>query len=261
MCETPQTHSVVVCAGLCDHTATTQIKTTQIGDTMAKTKQFSAKLKSTQTILNIKHLRNKIRQELPFDQTIQSSSPSSLTEMPSASRLLGQTKENDGSQMELCGVPITYAKLSFYNPERQTIKVNLDFRTDATEDNAFNRVRFDCSARLSNFTNHMRTPLGEEFYTDCVTEVQSQWITHSRRTQWLGKGRQRHRKKKTAILSGCAMYVTINERKQLEGVMCVEDWVWRFEATDFDNAHDRFCAHAEHRRDIGYADPKEKWWQ
>lgn len=227
---------------------------------MAKTKEFSAKLKSTQTILNIKHLRNKIKQELPFDPAIISPS-ASFTEMPEASRLLAKTKENSGSQMELCGVPITYAKLSFYTPERQTIKVNLDFRTEQTDDDHFNRVRFDCSARLSNFTNHLRTPLGEAFYTPEVDQIQSNWLLHSRQTQWLGKGRQRHRVKKTEILPGCAAYVTINQRNQLEGELCVEDWCWRFEATDFDNAHNRFCAHAEYRRDIGYADPKQRWWR
>jgi len=232
-----------------------------IGEEMTKKiKQFQARLKPAQTILKILNERDNNKKVLLEPRNIGSKTP---FQMPSASRLLASNaEENCGSQMELSGVPITYVKLSFYTPDKQTLKVNMDFRTEQTPDNLFNQIRFDCSQRISDFVNPKRTPQLNLAPYPQYDEIQQCWQLNSRTPQWAGKGRQRRHKSKSPILPGVVLYVRCDHKHTgFQGVMLCDTWRWHFQSTSLRQDHTPFCAHAEYRQEVGYADPKEKWWQ
>lgn len=130
-------------------------------------------------------------------------------------------KHTPAAHKELTIQDITYVKCSLKTPQNTRRSVNMDLRVIQSAHNHFNRLVFDLTSRLWEFTANLPNDARDH---ECYANAQEKYhlITamFDPKKCWIGKGRWRAKwgtqRTRTAIKPGCVMVLQqINQHYRL----------------------------------------------
>jgi len=101
-------------------------------------------------------------------------------------------RENFSSQVNPAKLEITYLSANLKQPTSGRRQLNVDFRTTTTPSGQFNKIVFNLTDRMREFTANLPQEWRD---LDCYTAAQELFVMSdsAREEKWIGKGRKRNK--------------------------------------------------------------------